>query len=344
MRGLRFLSLLTFIATIGSIIYILNGKDDFYSIFEDIERGSAQTLTFTQKIKSYFAYADSWNYLILAAFIAILIFLFVFNDFFLGKFFQNQKRGKNGNGSFLTGGFVWLTRMFLSIVLVFVEFVLLSNIIILIYSSGKLLNNPGDIASRKTVLLLGTNKRTKSGNDNLYYYARIQAVVDLYKSGKVRKIVISGDNSRADYNEPGDMRRDLIKKGIPSSIIVLDYAGFRTLDSVVRLKNEYRVRDVIIVSQKFHVERALFLSWFYNIEAKAYVARGNMTNEMLKRELLAKPKVLMDLFLFNMQPKYGKTQVRAGIDLKRDKDLVLLITVGTLFLISGLLLKNTFIY
>ena len=344
MKGFKFLSLLTFIVTGASIIFVLTGKEDYHSIFEEIEKSSATTLTLTEKIKSYFVYADSWNYLTLGVFISLLIFLFVFNDYLLGKVFQRFNKDQDSSESFFSGGLVWFFRMVISASFVFVEFVLISNLIIFYHSSDKLITNPREIENRKAVLLLGTNKVTQSGKANLYYYARIEAVVELYKSGKVKKIIISGDRSSKEYNEPKDMMRDLVRRGVPRRLIILDPAGFRTLDSIVRLKFENRITDAIIVSQKFHVERALFLSWFYNIQAKAYVAKGNMTNQMVKRELFAKPKVLMDLFLFNMQPKVGRTQARAGVNLKRDKDLVILVTVLTLFLASGLLLKSTFVY
>jgi SanA protein len=264
------------------------------------------------------------------------------NDYILGRFYQSYLRKKNEE-QHQGGGFVWFTRMILSAGLVFVEFVLISNVLIYYYSSDKIVKYPQEIPTKKAVLLLGTNKHTKSGRDNVYYYARIQAVVDLYNSGKVNKIIISGDNSSKNYNEPQDMKEDLRKRGVPPWIILLDYAGFRTLDSVVRLKTENHVTDVVIVSQEFHVQRALFLSWFYNIHAKAYVAKGDMTSQMFKRELLAKPKVLMDLFLFNMQPKHGRTEARAGVNIKKNKDLVLVMTVTTLLVVSALLLKNTFI-
>jgi vancomycin permeability regulator SanA len=343
MKGLKFLSLLTIIATGASIIFVLTGNENYHSIFENIEKGSETTLTLTQKIKSYFKYADSWNYLTLTGFISSLIFLFVLNDYLLGRFYLSYLKGKKTEGNHAGGGFVWFVRMVLSVGLVFAEFVIVSNILIYYYSSDKIVKHPQEIATKKAVLLLGTNKHTKTGKDNVYYYARIDAVVDLYKSGKVNKIIISGDHSSKDYNEPRDMKEDLRKRGVPPWIILLDYAGFRTLDSVVRLKTENHVTDVIIVSQEFHVQRALFLSWFYNIQAKAYVAEGDMTSQMFKRELLAKPKVLMDLFLFNMQPKQGRTEGRAGVNIKKDKDLVLVMTVVTLLIVSGLLLKNTFI-
>lgn len=346
MKGLQFLSLLTFIITVASVFYVIVDTGDYHSLLEGIESSTSQTLSLTQKIKSYFTYADSWNYLILTAFISILLFLFVLNDFVIGQFLAARaaRKRKSSEGRFVSGGFVWLLRMCLAAGLVFTEFVLITHIVILLHAKNKIVTHPQEIQGKKIVLLLGTNKVTQSGKDNLYYYARIDAVVDLYRAGKVRKIIVSGDNSSNDYNEPRDMMWDLVRRGVPKGIIILDYAGFRTLDSVVRLKIENNVNDVVIVSQKFHIERALFLSWFYNINAKAYAARGNMTEQMLKRELLAKPKVLMDLFLFNMQPKHGRTQTREGINLKKDKDLVLIITVGTLLIISGLLLKNTFVY
>ena len=349
MRGLKFISLLTFIIVCASIIYLIVDTGDYRSVLGEMQEGTVKTLSLTQKIRSYFANADSWNYLTLVAFISIIIFLFVVNDFLLGKFFQQKKKkrkakGKKTEPSFWGGGLIWFSRMALSGLFVFIEFVLLTNIVILIYSTTRLVKDPAEIPTQKEVLLLGTNKHTKSGKDNVYYYTRIEAVVELYKAGKVKRIIISGDNSKKNYNEPHDMMRDLVKRGVPRRVIIFDYAGFRTLDSIVRLKTENHVTDVIIVSQRFHVERALFLAWFYNIEAKAFVAKGGMTMGMIKRELLAKPKVLMDLFLFNMQPKFGRTEAREGINITKDKDLVLLITVATLLIVSGVLLKNTFIY
>ena len=93
-----------------------------------------------------------------------------------------------------------------------------------------------DIPANNVGLLLGTSPKLKSGNNNLYFDYRIDAAVELYKAGKINYILISGDNRKEDYNEPEEMKKALMQKGVPEKSIYLDYAGFRTLDSVVRAK------------------------------------------------------------------------------------------------------------
>src|SRR5690349_75269 len=128
MKGIKFLSLLTLIATVASIVYLTIDTGDYHLVYRNLEESTLQTLTFTQKFKSFFTHADSWNYLTLVAFIAILIFLFVLNDYLIGQFLHSKmgKKKSGSNGSFVGGGLVWLIRMITSAGLVFVEFVVLS--------------------------------------------------------------------------------------------------------------------------------------------------------------------------------------------------------------------------
>ena len=115
--------------------------------------------------------------------------------------------------------------------------------------------------------MLGTSPKLRNGEDNLYFLYRIQATADLYKAGKISYILISGDNSRSNYNEPESMKQALIRLGIPSKVIYLDYAGLRTLDSVVRAKKIFGQNSITIISQKFHNERAIFIAQAYGIDA-----------------------------------------------------------------------------
>jgi SanA protein len=171
--------------------------------------------------------------------------------------------------------------------------------------------NIKDIPETKTALLLGTSKNLNNGNPNAYFYNRIQATADLYKSGKIKYIIVSGDNSTKDYNEPEDMQLALIKYGIPQDHIFLDFAGFRTLDSVVRAKEIFGQQKIIIVSQKFHNERAVFLAKQNGIEAFGYNAKdvnkyaGFKTN---MREYLAKAKAYLDIIL-GVEPKFGGDKI-----------------------------------
>jgi SanA protein len=169
-----------------------------------------------------------------------------------------------------------------------------------IYSSTEL------IPHNKAGLLLGTSKYLINGQPNLFYLYRIDAAVELFNAGKIDFILISGDNSSHYYNEPGTIRNDLIKRGIPANKIFLDYAGFRTLDSVVRAKQIFGQDMITIISQKFHVERALFIANRRNVQAVAYIAREVEIKDGLRtwlRERFARIKMVTDL-LFHKEPKF----------------------------------------
>jgi SanA protein len=136
--------------------------------------------------------------------------------------------------------------------------------------------------------------------------------VALYKAGKIQYVLISGDNSRKEYSEPEMMQADLIAAGIPAERIFLDFAGFRTLDSIVRCKLVFGEDDILIISQPFHNERALFIADKKDIKAVAYNAQDVSANYGFKtqmREKLARIKLLLDI-AFDKQPEFLGEQVR----------------------------------
>jgi SanA protein len=165
----------------------------------------------------------------------------------------------------------------------------------------------------KVGLLLGTSRYTTRGNTNLYFKYRINAAVDLYNSGKIKHIIVSGDNRVENYNEPKQMQSALIERGIPAHAITLDYAGFRTLDSVVRCKKVFGQNQFIIISQNFHVERALFIARKYEAEVIGFVAKDPPEKYSLKtkfREVFAKTLAVIDLYIIHKEPKFlGKKEV-----------------------------------
>jgi SanA protein len=171
---------------------------------------------------------------------------------------------------------------------------------------NQLYNNIQSTPYNRVGLLLGTSKFAKGGKQNLFYKYRINAAVALYKSGKIDFILVSGDNSDETYNEPKQMRKDLIKQGIPSIKIVLDYAGFRTLDSVIRAKEVFGVNEVTIISQQFHNERAVYLANRRNLKAIAFNAQQvsfSYSKTVFFREKFARVKLIWDI-LINKQPKF----------------------------------------
>ena len=164
-----------------------------------------------------------------------------------------------------------------------------------------------ELPGNKVGMLLGTSKYIGRGWLNYYYQYRIDAAVDLYKSGKIKYVLISGDNSQHSYNEPKFIKDDLIKRGIPKNKIYLDYAGFRTFDSVIRSKKIFGQEKITIISQRFHNERAVFIAKHNGIEAVGYNAEAVAGKNGIKtriRERLARVKAILDVYILRTKPKF----------------------------------------
>ncbi|MDR2237640.1 MAG: YdcF family protein [Chryseobacterium sp.] len=202
-------------------------------------------------------------------------------------------------------------KIFLLLLVAGIIFIVWANYSIRQESSTFVSDRIADVPTTKTGLLLGTGKTLSNGMPNAYFYNRIQAAAELYKSGKIQYIIVSGDNSTEDYNEPEDMQLALIQQGVPQDRIYMDHAGFRTLDSVVRAKDIFGQTQVVIISQKFHNERAVFLARKNGMEAFGYNAPDVNKYAGLKtnlREYLAKAKVYWDL-IFGVEPKFGGDRI-----------------------------------
>ena len=177
-------------------------------------------------------------------------------------------------------------------------------------ATGKVFNKIIELPNNDVALVLGTKRLLSANYINNYYQYRINAAADLYLQGKVKHLLLSGDNSRKNYDEPSDMKADLIKLGVPENAITLDYAGFRTLDSVVRCKEIFGQEKFTIVSQPFHNERALFLAQQYDLDVVAYNAKTPfLKKRMIIREYLARVKAVLDVFILRKEPKFlGKKE------------------------------------
>lgn len=175
-------------------------------------------------------------------------------------------------------------------------------------NSSRLYDDVAEIPYNRVGLLLGTNPKGPSGGPNYYFTYRIDACVALYEAGKIEIVLISGDNHVKSYNEPQAMKDALVARGIPASSIVLDYAGFRTLDSVVRAREVFGQEKMTLISQRYHNERAVFLARHYGIDAIGYNAREIRSSRTyleygFLREALARVKMFVDL-LVDKQPKF----------------------------------------
>ncbi|NDL65996.1 outer membrane permeability protein SanA [Acerihabitans arboris] len=163
---------------------------------------------------------------------------------------------------------------------------------------------------RQVGVVLGTAKYYRAGVINQYYLYRIQGALNVYNSGKANYLLLSGDNALQSYNEPVTMRRDLIAHGMPAGDIVLDYAGFRTLDSIIRTRKVFDTNDFTIITQRFHCERALFIAMRMGIQAQCFAVPSpkNMFSVRL-REIGARLGTLSDLYLLKREPRFLGPQI-----------------------------------
>ncbi|MEO7098203.1 MAG: ElyC/SanA/YdcF family protein [Luteolibacter sp.] len=171
-------------------------------------------------------------------------------------------------------------------------------------SRGRLFDEAADVPKTKVGLVFGTTDRV-SGFENPYFRYRIDAAVRIWKTGKLETIIVSGDNSTRYYNEPGKMKLALIARGIPEKRIVCDYAGLRTLDSVVRAKEIFGVDSVLFISQRFQNQRAVYIARAHGIQAYGFNAQDVETQAGLKtkiREVGARVLMWLDVNFLGTRP------------------------------------------
>lgn len=161
-------------------------------------------------------------------------------------------------------------------------------------------------------LVLGTSASLRDGRANRHFLGRVDAAAALYHAGKVKHLLVSGDNRFSNYNEPAKMRAALIARGVPDSAITSDFAGFRTLDSVVRAKLIFGLNRCIIVTQRYHNTRALEIARATGLDAWGYCATDAGFRDSIQtecREVLARTVTVLDLYLWHRQPHFlGKAE------------------------------------
>lgn len=205
------------------------------------------------------------------------------------------------------GFFTRVLRQLFYVFLLVILFVVVSNIWIVNSTSERVYSHYDSLTNHKVALVLGTSHLLTTGAPNPFFDNRMENAATLFINGKVKHFIVSGDNRTKYYNEPLEMKRALVRLGIPSSAITLDYAGLRTLDSVVRSKEIFGQDKITIVTQTFHCYRALFISNYYGIDAVAYVANepsAEVTEKVHWREYLARAKAILDLYVLKTSPRH----------------------------------------
>src|SRR6516164_4956008 len=183
-----------------------------------------------------------------------------------------------------------------------------------VYTAGdnRVFKRVDDIPENEVGLVLGTAKWVRKGKLNRFFRYRIDAAVCLYKHGKVRRLLLSGNGFDGDRSEPEQMRKELMDRGIPADALSLDNGGVRTLDSIVRAKQVYGLNQMTIISQEFHNRRALYLCRAFGIEAVGFNAEDVPTSQALRtflRELLARVDAVLEVTLF--RPSLAERDTRS---------------------------------
>jgi SanA protein len=188
-------------------------------------------------------------------------------------------------------------------------------------SAGRIYASLDDLKPAKAGLVLGSARLVRNYVANPFFRNRIEAAAELFKAGKVEYLIVSGNQARGGrprggYDEPADMRDALIAAGVPASRIYRDYAGFRTLDSVVRAKEIFGQDRVIIVSQPFHLARALFLARQKGLDDDGFAAKDPPLRFGVRtklREIAARGAAVLDI-LVGTEPRYLGHPIGLGVD------------------------------
>jgi SanA protein len=173
-----------------------------------------------------------------------------------------------------------------------------------------------DVPETGVGVVLGCAERLANGRPNRFFGHRIEAAAELYRQGRVRALIVSGDNSRKDYDEPGAMRDALVAAGVPRDRIWCDYAGLRTLDSVVRAQRIFGQHEFVVVSQRFHNERAVFLGRRLGLKVHGFNAADvpvASAPSTYLREALARVKAVLDVTVLGTQPRHGGPPVQMAL-------------------------------
>jgi SanA protein len=192
-----------------------------------------------------------------------------------------------------------------------------ANLYIIAANASRLYDDPARLPGRDIGLVLGTSRTLPGGRPNLHFTHRIAAAAQLFRAGKVRHLLVSGDHRHASYDEPAMMQAALVAAGVPAAAITRDDAGFRTLDSVVRARDVFGVTSCVIITQRFHNSRALELARAHGLDAVGYCAADPPFADLLKsqlREVLARVAAVLDLYVWHRHPSRlgGHKPIRLG--------------------------------
>lgn len=169
----------------------------------------------------------------------------------------------------------------------------------------RIIDTPQLCPLSQVAIVFGTSHRLRNGAPNPYYQGRLDVAAALFYSGRTELLLLSGDNRTAQYNEPVAMWKALRARGVPSSTMTRDYAGFSTFDTLIRAHRVFGIDQAVLVSQRWHLPRALLIARHEGIDAYGCAAPGEIQGpKLLLREEWARIKTLWDLYIWPRQPHF----------------------------------------
>jgi SanA protein len=199
----------------------------------------------------------------------------------------------------------WLAKHWLKFAILFLAglvFIAVTNLWMIAAARGHIFSDPALLPTNDVALVLGTGPYTAKGNTNLHFVVRVEAAAKLLKSGKVKHLLLSGDNHIRGYDEPTEMKNALLKLGVPKSAMTLDYAGLRTLDSMERARKIFGQTKLTLITENFHAARSWFLARHFGIDAIVFCAEDlppTWTNNMRIREAAARVAAVLDVYVWH---------------------------------------------
>ncbi|HEY1051075.1 MAG TPA: ElyC/SanA/YdcF family protein [Prosthecobacter sp.] len=184
-------------------------------------------------------------------------------------------------------------------------------------AKGRCFDEADLVPETPVAVVLGASPRLADGRANLFFLPRLESAAALFKAGRVKALIVSGDNGTRGYDEPTEMKRLLVQMGVPEARVICDFAGFRTLDSVVRAKEVFGQTRVVFVSQRFHNERAIYLARAAGMEAHGLNTRDvsvAVAPKTFLREKLACVKAVLDVTVLNTRPKFLGEKIAVPVD------------------------------
>jgi len=191
--------------------------------------------------------------------------------------------------------------------LLLIAFILAANFWVIRRTRDGIITRAAALPQNDVTMILGTSRTVRGRWVNPFFEGRMNAAAELYREGKTRHFLVSGDNGHEGYDEPTWMRDALVTRGVPASAITMDFAGFRTLDSMARAKAVFGLQRFTIITDDFHEPRAIFLARSYGLDVVGYPSASipfRWSKMTRARELISRTVACVEVYALHTKPRY----------------------------------------